>query len=73
MLEESLPADIHSMPASSYINMKEETFDNLLVSQVLCKTDYMKCRTGKTLIKVNKQTPRWTAATFSSSWLEAKL
>lgn len=73
MPEVNLTANICPMPASSYTNMKEETFDNSLVSQVLCKNDYIKRRTRKTLIKVNKQTPKSAAAISSSLWLESKL
>lgn len=71
--EGNLTANIYPVPASSYTNMKEETFDNSLVSQVLCKNDYIESRTGKTLIKVNKQTPKSAAAISSSLWLESKL
>lgn len=71
--EVNFTANIYPVPASSYTNMKEETFDNSLVSQVLCKNDYIESRTGKTLIKVNKQTPKSAAAISSSLWLDSKL
>lgn len=61
------------MLAPNYINMKGERFDNLLLKEVLCKNDYIKRWTGKTVIKVNKQTPKSPAALSSILWPESKL
>lgn len=52
--------------------MKEERADSLLLREVLYKNDYIKCRTDRALIKVNKQTPKSPAVLSSILWLESK-
>lgn len=64
---------LNLMLTSNYINMKEERFDSLLLREVLYKNDYIKCRTDRALIEVNKQTPKSPAVLSSILWFESKL